>query len=527
MIPLAAIKSYLNRKLDNHLWVKELSAEQVDTALQNLVPPPSLNVKLRLHQRACFLLGVAHPQFCYWLEMGVGKSLLALELLKYWWQCGEIRRAVIFVTSDKAFRGWQRQLREFGINLPMVALQGSSEQKWKQLEEFGDGLVLLPYPGAVAMVSTAVKDKGKIKWVLDKKKVKRLAQWAQGLVLDESTRASGHHSLTHQLIAQLRKSAKVRYALAGRPFGRDPTPLWAQHLLIDDGATFGETLGLFRAAFFSEKQNYFARSKYAKDYTFNKKMEPVLSKMVQHRSITYLAEECIDLPPVVPVEEFVSFSEEAEGYYERAYAELLEARGEFRVVNNAFLRMRQISSGFIGFKNDETGERAEVEFEENPKLDRLIELLQELPQGRKAVVFYEFTLSGRKIVERLKTELGVKPVWLWSGTKNPSADQERFERDEESTVAVINNRVGAYSLDGLQRVANYDFSYEDPVPVIDWEQARRRLFRDGQKRTVFQYALLLRNSVDERIRYFHSEGQDMFNVLLRDPAMALGRPRGR
>src|ERR1035437_4528887 len=205
MIPSSVVNDYLTRQLDSHLWVKHLTAEQLDAALAQLQPPPKLNPRLRIHQKACFLIGVAQAKFCFFLDMGVGKSLLTLELLRYWFQVGQIKRALIFVTSDKAFPTWEKQLIEFDIKLPITALAGSSEQKWQQLEEFGDGLVLIPYPGALAMVCTKVKAKKgkKNKFKLDPKKVARLAQWAQAVVMDESTKCAGD-SLTFSMVAQLR-----------------------------------------------------------------------------------------------------------------------------------------------------------------------------------------------------------------------------------------------------------------------------------------------------------------------------------
>lgn len=498
-----------------------------------------------------------------------GKTYLALALLRYWHRKGKIRRALVFVKSDKAYRTWLKQVERFQIDLPVYALPTSSKEKWKALDEITEGLALLPYPGATALVSTVVPKKWRAKkvagvwtvydkkrkllgevegapsaqaaiqtvaeafdqqgeeydveWALDKSKVDKLAAWSDGFVLDESTAAGNHSSLVYQLIECLGETAQVRYALAGRPFGRDPTMLFNQHRLIDGGVTLGSTLGMFRAAFFSEEKDFWSKNRHAKKYKFKKSTKAELSRMVQHRSITYAADECIELPPVTPIEEFVPFSDEAEAYFERARRELREARGNFREVKNAFLRMRQISSGFMGFKNDDTGEKAEIEFEENPKLDRLIELLEELPEGRKAVVFHDFTFSGRRIVERIKKELKTKPIWLWSGTKDPAEEQRRFEEDEECLCAVINNKVGAYSLDGLQYVANYTFFYESPVAVIDREQAERRLERDGQRRKVFRYDLLMRNTMDERILEFHAEGADLFDALLRNPAKVLSR----
>jgi len=225
---------------------------------------------------------------------------------------------------------------------------------------------------------------------------------------------------------------------------------------------------------------------------------------------------------VVPVTELVKFDDEARAYYERLVKQVLAARGNMREMKNVFLRMRQISSGFIGLKDDETGERAEIEFQENPKLERLLELLDQLPDGRKAVVFHEFTYSGKKITSLLKEELGVKPIWLWSGTKDTKRELQRFATDNNCTVAVINNKVGAFSLDGLQDVANYTFVYESPVSSIDREQLERRLVRQGQKRTVFQYDLLVEKTVDQKIRDYHKEGEALFDALLRNPAKALG-----
>lgn len=284
---------------------------------------------------------------------------------------------------------------------------------------------------------------------------------------------------------------------------------------MDDGETLGETLGMFRAGFFEEKKRRFG-GPHAKDFKFKKSLRPLLSKVMRHRSITYGADECIDLPKVVPVTEKLKLPDETRAYYARLKEELIAARGNFREIENVFLRARQLSSGFIGLKDDETGEKAQVVFDENPKIDRLMELLDELPEGRKAVVFYAFTQTGRMIVQRLE-EAGLKPMWLWSGTKNGRKELLRFQEDPNTTVAVVNTQLAAMSLDGLQEVANYLFFVESPVSPIDRAQAEKRLVRDGQKHTVFMYDLLVKGTVDEKIRLFHEEGDDIFEALMRRP----------
>lgn len=516
MIPQAAIKDFLKAPRDDHRWLKELDVKQLDDALAALEPVSKIN-SLRKHQKVGILLGVAHPQFCFWYDMGTGKTILSLELLRYWWERFQIRRALIFVTSDKAFPTWEKQLKTWNIDLPYLTLSASSSvEKWKALDQFKNGLIFLTYPGAVAMTSVRVKGKrGKNKMVLDKVLVKRLARNVDALVLDESTRVA-NDSLTSDLCAKIRKSARFCYALAGRPFGRDPTMLWRQHYIVDGGQTLGETLGLFRAAFFSESDNPWA--KYAKDYTFKKRMLPELMRIVQHRSISYAAEECIDVPDFQSIIEEVSLPEEANAYYQKVVDQIIEAKGNLELMKNAFLRMRQLSSGFLGFRND-ASEKVEVAFAENPKLDRLLELIESMPDESKSVCFYDYTHTGRSVVERLKAA-GRDVIWLWSGTKDYKADLQRFIENPNCTDAVINNRVGAYSLDGLQ-VANYCYMVESAISVIDREQAERRLRRQGQLKKVMQYDLVVKGTLDKRILQFHKEGGELLQALRANPRSLL------
>lgn len=521
MILKAAIEHYLNRPLDDHRWMKDLEDEEVDRALRRLAFknfPGS-----RIHQKVGNLLGVAHPQFAYFYDMGTGKTLMSLDLLRYWLELGKLRRAIIFLTSDKAMSTWTRQAQKFGFgDIPYKCLTGSSEEKWDLSRDIKEGFLFVSYPGAVNMV--ALKSPGD-SWELSASKVDNLTHHVDAMVMDESTRAGHDSSLTHLLCKYIaHNKVKFTYGLAGRPFGRDPHMLFSQMNIIDGGDTFGR-LALFRAAFFSSKSNYHAKKRggnkgrFVKDFTFLRRSLPDLRRVMQHRSLQYAAEECIQMPPVNNYIEEVSLPPEAIPYYEEEAERLRANRTNLRVVQNVFLRMRQLSSGFLGFVDDSNNERIELEFEENPKEDRLLDLLEELPENRKALVFYEFTRSGKKISQRLK-KLKIDHIWLWSGTKNADAEQNRFMDNDECQVCLVNNKVGSYSLDGLQ-VANYQFFYESPVGVLEREQAERRVEREGQRYKIFRYDLVTRFTMDERILELHEEGKDMAQVLKQNPVSLL------
>lgn len=514
MIPKATINSYLARALEDHRWIKQMTEADLDDCLNDLRPRPQLFKGMRWHQKACFLLGVVHPQFLYWVDMGGGKTLIALELLKYWRMCDQLRRALILVTTDKAYPTWQNQMKKFNINIPSVFLQGDSEDKWMQLDDFDTGLVVCHRPGAAAMVSKLQKQEKKSnkKRKVEDDLIERLGWHLDGVVWDEITRDAHHTSLVHKVGRKLSRIANVRYGLAGRPFGRDPALVWGEYYLVDGGDTFGDTLGLFRGAFCDELPDERSSNKYAVEYKFNTDFMPKLTDMMQHRSITFSEGELPDLPEMTPIIEPVRLPEEAGIYYKRLVKQIIGAKGNLQEMKSVFMRMRQLSSGFIGMRDDETGERCEIEFEKNPKLDRTLELLGQLPQGRKALVFYDFTYSGRKLNEGL-VHMEMEPVWMWSGTEDSLDEMKRFMTDDNCRIMVLNSKIGAYSLDGLQDVANYTFFYESPVGVIDRQQAERRLRRDGQPRHVFQYDMVALGTADEKILDFHAEGKELFGAF--------------
>ena len=59
--------------------------------------------------------------------------------------------------------------------------------------------------------------------------------------------------------------------------------------------------------------------------------------------------------------------------------------------------------------------------------------------------------------------------------------------------------------------------YESPITADRRYECEGRTFRNGQKYPCFYYDLLLRDSVDEGILNFHSEGDSLWRKLVEDP----------
>lgn len=253
-----------------------------------------------------------------------------------------------------------------------------------------------------------------------------------------------------------------------------------------------------------------------------KRRTKLLGEFVAHSSIRYSVEECLDLPPKLLIKKECSFPEENWAYYDQVQEELIAARGNYREIKNAFLRMRQISSGFVGFIDDDTGDRAQIEFEKNPKLDMLMQYLWEVPEDRKVIIVHEFNWSGARIARELTREK-YKFGWLHGGTKDWTDIKRSFNEDPEYRVLILNHKKGAMGLN-LQ-VANYEFMYESPVSAIDRYELEGRIFRNGQKFKSFIMDLIVRDSVDQNILDFHTEGKDLFKRLVEDPAKFVRKRR--
>jgi len=524
-----AVKEFLSRPLRSFAWMKSLSEDEVDRRLAAVRPRPIIHPNMRLDQKVCFLIGLTYPQFYFMVEMGVGKTFVTIELLRYWIGYRYMAKAIVLVPTEEVAWGWMDELEKWtGMRVPGVVLTDSTSNKWDLVEACNKGLMLMTFQGMFTMVSDRAKRHRKVQkgnmsrtvkgysYVHNPKYIASLCQDVGALVVDEVTKLGNNESMWFRVAWQISRRTWCRYALAGRPFGRDPVMLWPEFKLVDHGETLGQTIGLFRSAFYAESKNQFARNKYAKSYSFRSARQPQLSRMLENRSIVYTSAECIKLPAVSRLKSQVRFPVETAAYYQKMVAQVIAAQGNYSVMKNAFMRMRQVSSGFLGFRDDETGDKAEIEFQHNPKLDDLMGKLEVLPPGAKWVVFYEFNWSGRKISEALK-KAKIPHGQVAGGTKDYRALKRRFDTDPAFPGLLVNCRKGAYGLN-LQ-VASYTFFYESPISPIDRDQAERRTIRGGQKaQRVFLYDLVMKGSMDERILDFHREGNDLFAALVRNPA---------
>jgi SNF2 family DNA or RNA helicase len=527
VIARSAVRKFEQRERSDYRAWKKYSADELATLRDALPIKPPVWKPLRLHQKVCLLIGAAERQFGFFLDTGMGKTFLTIALFRYWLKLAKKpRRWLILVPNKTNKKEWEREVLKHAPDLDILRLTGSTANKWADLEALGphSDLIVETYAGLMHLVSERVPDerraakkkkakggKSKMRMKWSDKRIDQLCEWIDGLVLDESIKVMNKSALPHRICYQIRKRLGEHgfaYELNGTPFGRDPLSIWGQVYLLDLGHSLGETLGLYRATFFKEVKGRFGFP----EHHFDKSKQKQLHNFLADRTIAYEADEG-DLPKVQPIVKKIYLPADAEHYAEEAKRRIIAAKGDYIESKNAFMRMRQISSGWLGYKDDETGERASVNFRPNLKLEYLLDYIETINPKYKWIVFHEFNYSGSLICDGLK-EMGIKHEWVYGKSKDPEGSIEKFVNDPSVAGLVLSNSAGSYGLN-LQ-CAKYGIYFEAPVSPIIRYQTRKRFERQySPHKTVFRIDLVVSGTYDESILAFHEEGKDLFDAIIR------------
>jgi len=198
-------------------------------------------------------------------------------------------------------------------------------------------------------------------------------------------------------------------------------------------------------------------------------------------------------------------------HYERVVHDFREATGDITVMQNVFVLMRQLTSGFMTGRN-ETGDKVYSDFRPNPKLDAAQELLELLPPNKKMVIFHSYVHTGEILEGLVGFILGMNYERVWGGANNKTKRIDRFRTDPDCRVLILNDQAGALGLN-LQ-AANYCVFYECPVTPIVRQQAEKRCHRAGQTESVHYYDLVMRNTIDVKILAAVRAGKNLMEELL-------------
>lgn len=309
------------------------------------------------------------------------------------------------------------------------------------------------------------------------------------VVVDEVHRVANHRTQSFRAVKALKST--YRLGLSGTPAGNKPVNIYGVLKFLNPDSV-DRSFYRFADEFFVSEFNPFAASSYARIYGGEKTPGALRDSVGDNWSTMRGSEVFGDLPPVNVQRVICGMRcEQRRMYREFVKYRLAFMDGGASAASSAAVldgRLRQVTLGSLRIVGDG------VEFEEqgSSKIDATLDILSDLPQDEKVVLW----CHSRKFMAPLRKRLanvGYQCVELSSDYRD---EWRRFLEPDGPKVLCAVIAAAAEGIDGLQNVCNSEIWLSEDNSVILNLQASARLNRKGQTKRVNRFLLQCENTVD-------------------------------
>ncbi len=346
------------------------------------------------HQRQAAKMAEGLRDFGFLFEMGCGKTGATIYTLrKRYAAAGGLMRTLVFAPIV-ALPNWKAEFAKHS-KIPqdrIHLLKGTGKKRLAILEAIkGPAVVVANYE---ALSMPAVFD--------------ALIRWSPEIIVaDESQRLKNGKSLRAKAAFKLAESARHRYILSGTPLLNTPMDIYGQFRFLDLGATFGRNFIQFRAHYFEDKNSGMPAHKYYPNWQPRPGAYEEFNRGIYSKCMRVLKQDCLDLPPLVRRRVAVEMGAKQRANYlamEKEFIAYLEGRAcVASIALTKGLRLQQIVSGFFKETEEDSGEV--IHYEDNPRIDALEEILEEIGPEHKVIIwacFRENYVAIEKLLQGLK-----------------------------------------------------------------------------------------------------------------------------
>ena len=455
----------------------------------------SFKTKPREHQQTYLDKHKDKPAFAIFGEMGVGKSKMICDNVGWCYKEGHID-AWVCVAPKGVYLNWANEEipKHLGCDYEIGIWSSTmSEKKKKELRAFmlnkRDKLKIF-----IINIESLRNKKGK---------AFAAAQWfvqhhRAFMSIDESTTIKDHKTQQAKSLTALGKQCPWKRIASGMPAPQSQLDLYSQMNFLD-------------TAILGYNSYYAFRNRYAKlvemklgQRTLKKESGPKNTEELKAKIAPFSSRirkaDCLDLPPKIYAVRSIEMTLEQKQAYkeikEQAVTQLQS--GDFvttPAVITQLLRLHTITCGFV---KTETGD--EVDFKSNPKLDELLNLIEENSDER-TIIWANYRRNIRQISDALTKRYGRESVVEFYG--DTTDEQREYARtsfqDEDSPVRYfVANPASARFGITLTRSSNVIYFAND-YNLEKRTQSEDRAHRIGQTRSVHYTDLIVPGTVDERI----------------------------
>ncbi len=439
------------------------------TGIKDYALPDRFIGTLRPYQKAGYnwlrFLNEFHLGGCLADDMGLGKTVQTLALLQSEKEKGNGGASLLIMPTSLIYN-WEMEAAKFAPDLKILTYTGTLRNK--EINRFGKYDVVLTSYG-ITRLDIDLLQKFYFNYI----------------ILDESQVIKNPNSNIAKAVMELKSRFKL--TLTGTPLENTTMDLWSQMTFINPGLLGGQT-------FF--KNEYQMPIEKRHDEVKTKKLNAIIRPFILRRLKSQVA---TDLPEKVENIYYTNMSveqekkyEEAKSFYRHKILDQIDKEGinsTRMMILEGLTKLRQLSNH---------PKMIDPRYEgDSGKLEDVSHMLENaLLEGHKVLVFSQFVKHLDIVKEMLKDRK--IPFAYLDGSSNDRKEQvEKFNKDPYLKVFLISIKAGGLGLNLTE--ADYVFIL-DPWwnPAVE-AQATDRAHRIGQKKKVFSYKFITRNTVEEKI----------------------------
>ena len=452
--------------------VKRLPIEYID----DILAPMRFKTLPLEHQARCLTWALERRRLAYWLDVGTGKTLLALYTLQIW-GC----RCALIICPNSVTDTWADEIDKH-LGWDYVVLKGTAEERRRKLAE-DHRLYIINYEGLRVLWGRKIGNK----YRPDIGGMEELD--FDAIIADEIHRCKNPRALSQRLTRELSRRVDYAIVMTGTPLTKDHKDLWAEMDVMDQGRSLGNNYWGF-------VRTYFRPSGF--DWKLKEgSLEKILEKLAPH-TIRFERADCFDLPEKTYERRNVPMSAEQLGLIDEVLGVAQQTNPDLASWNRANVldcgnKLAQIAGGFI-YVDGET-----KALNSNPKLRELERIIEEV--SGKFIIYHRFRAEGR-MVEEMLAKIGISFRSARGEIKNKDQQISEFKSDPSVRALVAHPACGGEGIN-LFEAATIIF-YSNGYHFAHREQAEGRIYRLGQTQKCLYVDIvategLAGDSIDHRI----------------------------
>ena len=387
---------------------------------------------------------------------------------------------------------WQEEFLKFAdFEYSLTILNGGESKKIEKLRQIpahGLQVAVINYESA---------------WRMEKE----LAAWdADLIVCDEGHKIKTHNITASKCMHRLGAKARYRMLLTGTIITNKAIDVFSPYKFLNP-AVFGNSFYAFRNRYF-DMVGYGNHTPVLKT-----SMAEELTRRIHSIAFRATKAECLDLPETMEIVRTVESEPQARKLYQQlvrdSYTRIEE--DEITAVNvlTRLLRLSQLTGGFL--RGDETDRLEQVS---SAKLDALSDIVESAAQeGGKLVIIARF-LPEIEAITAMLARKSIAFSLITGAVKDRDEQVWRFQTDPD--VAVFVGQIATAGLGITLTAADKMVFYSLDYSMSNFEQAKARIHRVGQRNPCTYVYLVAENTIDAKVLKALRDKANLAKVLIDD-----------